>query len=172
MGAPIDHFKFCPQCAAALPDQPSRNPLRCLRCEFTFYFNPAVAAAAFIEDANGRLLLLRRSKEPARGKLSLPGGFVDFAETAEVALRREVREEVGLDLGELTFLSSQVNHYTYRQITYPVLDLFFKARSASTAARALDGADSVGWFDPAQVPMAELSFPSVQAAWIDFLARR
>ena len=155
-----------------MPGRERSNRIRCERCGFTYYFSPTVSAAAFVRDASGRVLLLRRANEPAQGKLSLPGGFVDFDETAEQALHRETREEVGIALAEVTYLCSQVNPYTYQEITYPVLDLFFLARAASLDARPLDGAESVCWVAPNAVALDDLSFPSVRAAWQVFLARR
>jgi ADP-ribose pyrophosphatase YjhB (NUDIX family) len=65
---------------------------------------------------------------PAKGKLAVPGGFIDIGETAEDGLRREIREEVNLAPGELRYLCTQVNDYVYRDINYPVLDLYFVGR--------------------------------------------
>lgn len=48
------------------------------RAGFVYYFNPSSAVACFIKNAKGELLLVRRGKEPAKGTLDLPGGFVDM----------------------------------------------------------------------------------------------
>ena len=60
---------------------------------FIYYFNPSSAVACFIRNSRGELLLVRRAKEPAKGRLDLPGGFVDMHESAEEAAQREVKEE-------------------------------------------------------------------------------
>jgi 8-oxo-dGTP diphosphatase len=57
---------------------------------------PCVGAVV-LDDA-GRLLLVRRGREPSRGLWSVPGGRVESGETGPDAVRREVREETGLDV--------------------------------------------------------------------------
>ncbi|MBX3480435.1 MAG: NUDIX domain-containing protein [Caulobacter sp.] len=52
----------------------------------------------------GRLLLIRRLRPPEAGCWGLPGGKVDFLEPVETAIRREAREELGVDLGPLRLL--------------------------------------------------------------------
>ena len=104
---------------------------RCLQCGFVYYFNPAAAVACFLRDAQGRLLVARRACDPGRGMLDLPGGFVDCAETAEEAARREVREETGLQTGPLQYLFSVPNIYPYSGFEVHTLDLFFEGRVPS-----------------------------------------
>jgi ADP-ribose pyrophosphatase YjhB (NUDIX family) len=53
----------------------------------------AVSAAIF---RDGKILLVRRAKSPAKGFYSLPGGRVEFGETLHAALHREVAEETAL----------------------------------------------------------------------------
>jgi len=147
--------------------------LICAACGFTFFFSAAIATATFIRRDDGKVIFLRRAKEPARGKLAPPGGFVDIGERAEDALRREIREEVGLEVCTPEFLCSFPNSYPYLGVTYPVLDLFFTAEAVeSAAALPLDEAESICWLDPvSEVPLDELAFPSVRAAWQVWLQR-
>jgi ADP-ribose pyrophosphatase YjhB (NUDIX family) len=53
---------------------------------------------------NDRILMVERAGEPLKGWWSLPGGVVETGETLEQAVRREVREETGLEVGELGFV--------------------------------------------------------------------
>jgi NADH pyrophosphatase NudC (nudix superfamily) len=83
---PSEMFRHCPRCGAGrAAENAGRVPLRCGPCGLVFFFNPTVAAAAWVFDAAGRALFLRRSHDPAKGKLAIPGGFVDIGETAEEA---------------------------------------------------------------------------------------
>ena len=55
----------------------------------------AVSAAIFRE---GKVLVVRRARSPAKGFYSLPGGRVEFGETLHTALRREIAEETALTI--------------------------------------------------------------------------
>jgi 8-oxo-dGTP diphosphatase len=65
---------------------------------------PALTVDCVIYDPRGRILLIRRKNEPFRGAFALPGGFVEVGETVEAACRREVREETGLEVGDLVLV--------------------------------------------------------------------
>lgn len=58
---------------------------------------PLVGVGAIIFRGE-QVLIVQRGREPAYGKWSLPGGLVELGESLEDAVRREVREEVGLDI--------------------------------------------------------------------------
>jgi len=161
-------FKFCPRCGACREAGQGGAVFECATCGFTLYFNSAIAAVAFIRRSDGRVLFIRRSKEPAKGKLAPPGGFVDIGETAETAVRREIREEVGVEMKSVAFLCSRPNEYLYRDVTYPVLDFFFTAEAVDPeSAQSLDDVESHHWLDPAEVDPEDLAFPSMrEALWV------
>ena len=169
---PSEHFHHCPRCGLA-QSPPAGNVFTCAGCGFTLHFSAANAAAVFVERDDRRVLLVRRAKDPARGKLAPPGGFVDIGETAEDAARREIREEVGLELRHLRVLCSQPNSYFYKDVTYPVLDLFFTAQAVDAdRARALDDVESLCWIEPERIDPGEIAFASMRTALAVWLGER
>ena len=98
---PLEVFRFCPKCGSQ--DFKIHNALsrHCANCGFTFYQNPRASTAAFILNDKGELLVATRGKEPAKGTLDLPGGFVDNDENAEEGMVREIKEETGLDIDQI-----------------------------------------------------------------------
>ena len=92
----MDDARFCPRCAALLVPGDDGRP-RCSQCDFILYRDPKVAVAAVLE-TDGGILLVRRAIDPGLGLWSFPAGYVDRGEQLEEALKREVREELALDI--------------------------------------------------------------------------
>ena len=125
---PLHQFEYCPKCGAKAFVEHNEKAKQCTACKFVYYFNPSSAVACFIRNPKGELLLVRRAKEPAKGTLDLPGGFVDMYESAEEAARREVKEETGLDIAGCRYLFSIPNLYPYSGFEVHTVDMFSNAR--------------------------------------------
>ena len=78
MNHPLHQFIYCPKCGANTFIERNEKAKQCTTCGFVYYFNPSSAVACFIRNTAGEILLVRRAKEPAKGTLDLPGGFVDM----------------------------------------------------------------------------------------------
>ena len=124
----LDAFAFCPLCGGNELSR-SEGARVCGRCGHRIFDNPIAAVAVFVFDAQDRVLLIRRAKEPAAGKWAPPGGFVDAGETLEQAAAREVAEETGVAVSQLSYVASFPNTYVYRGYARPVSDVFFSARA-------------------------------------------
>lgn len=72
-------------------------PRVCAHCDNVTYRNP-LPVSVIVQPVDDGLLVVRRAIEPARGKLALPGGFVELPETWREAATRELREETGVTL--------------------------------------------------------------------------
>ncbi|HRZ98647.1 MAG TPA: NUDIX domain-containing protein [Paludibacter sp.] len=121
-------FSFCPVCGASGFSINNEKSKRCIDCGFVMYVNPSAAVAAFIINKNDELLVCVRGKNPEKGTLDLPGGFVDENETAENAMIREIYEELNGEVTEINYLFSLPNTYLYSGWTIPTLDLFFAVK--------------------------------------------
>ena len=95
-------YRFCPVCGAKREKLTPTRPFRCESCGHTSFFGPVTAVGGVIANLEGQVLLIERAREPGLGKLGMPGGFVDPNESAEVALRREIQEELGIAVGKMT----------------------------------------------------------------------
>lgn len=166
---PSSLFAYCPRCAQARSGETDAVRFLCDGCGFVYYYNVAASASALILANDRSALFIRRARDPGKGKLALPGGFIDRGETAESAALREVREEAGIKLRSLQFLASFPNLYSYRGVEYPVVDLFFVARVELRSASALDDVTEIVWAEPEALLEADLAFPSHNRAILAYL---
>ena len=116
--------------------------------------------------------MVRRAKEPAKGTLDLPGGFVDMSETVEEGMRREIKEETGLDVDHIQYLFSSPNVYMYSGMGVYTLDMDFLVRvhSDSLAVTAADDAAEAFWLPINKVNPSDFGLTSIRNAVIRFLS--
>lgn len=160
-------FRFCPACGVPGGSWRGGREYRCPACGFRFFQNVAAACGVLV-CRDGRFLFLERAKEPARGLLGLPGGFVDPGEGVEQALAREVAEEIGGSVSSLSFLGSFPNRYPFAGVEYHTCDLYFQAELAcEPSALIADPAEvaSLRWLAADEVTLDRLAFPSLRALW-------
>ncbi|MDQ0592491.1 NAD+ diphosphatase [Chryseobacterium ginsenosidimutans] len=120
-------LKYCPSCGKESLQWDGEKKWSCLNCSFTLYNNVAGAVAVVIRH-NDEIYLTRRNRDPKKGKLDLAGGFVDPKESAEETCKRELFEELQLDvdISNLKYLTSLPNVYQYKEIDYNTIDLFYE----------------------------------------------
>ena len=136
-----EKFKYCPACGSTSFVSNNIKSKRCENCGFIYYVNPSAATAAFIRNTDGDLIVCRRSHDPAKGTLDLPGGFIDYNETAEQGITREVKEELGINVDHFQYLFSLPNDYLYSELNVPTMDLFFEGKVPNNTE--LNAADDV-----------------------------
>jgi ADP-ribose pyrophosphatase YjhB (NUDIX family) len=153
-----------------------------------YYHNTAAATGCVIRSRQG-LVFLVRGKEPAKGKLDLPGGFVDPGEGAVEGLLRELREEIGWEAPlaaaaaggtvpkGLRLFASFPNVYPYRGITYNTCDMFFTLDAPNLSEEDLRlQAGEIGgvrFIRPEDLKFEELAFDSTRRAlraWLELYA--
>jgi ADP-ribose pyrophosphatase YjhB (NUDIX family) len=158
-------FRCCYHCGHPEIRRLLPSVMECASCGKHLFINPVSAVAAILVDPERRVLLVQRAHDPAKGKLGLPGGFLDPGETAEEGLRREIREETGVEVSSFQYLASFPNRYVYDGAEYMVLDLFFSARVDGFAdAAALDEVDAIHRVPLAEIDLEDIAFPSVAKA--------
>ncbi|MCW2950213.1 MAG: MutT/nudix family protein [Thermoleophilia bacterium] len=168
-------WRVCPVCAGdveLMQTTPGEQPqLVCRgRCGRPWYANPKPTANVFVErESDGRVLLVKRARDPFKGYWDAPGGFVQEGENGEQAARRELLEETGLEVGELQYVIDVADVYGSDRSMH-TFNIFFRGicRDPDHARPASDVAE-LAWFSREELPPAdEIGFdcvPRAIAAW-------
>jgi len=106
----------------------------------------------------GKVLMIRRGRPPRAGIWSLPGGAQLLGETVEEGIRREIREETGVEIELLGLLAviDSVQHDADGRIVYHYTIIDYAARWLSGDVQAGDDAADAAWFAPEELAGLEL----------------
>jgi mutator protein MutT len=120
---------------------------------------PVVTVGALVQNPRGEVLLVRTHKW--RGRLGLPGGKIERGETQEQALRRELREETGLEVRHIRFLLAQdcIDSPEFHQPAHMLL-LNYHCRTESCEVRLNDEAQGHVWALPRDALALDLNQPT------------
>ena len=97
--------RFCGKCGTKMVHKPDERAMMCPECH-TLYF-PKISPAIIVAITSNDKILLARNTNFKGGWFSLIAGYVDVGETLEETVRREVKEEVGLDVKNIRYYKSQ-----------------------------------------------------------------
>lgn len=167
----LNKFKFCPNCKNQLTKINNRL-VDCQKCGFHFYFNPVPTCALILENKKGEILLVKRKNPPKKGFWDLPGGFIDFNEKAEEAMIREIKEELGIKINEISYFGSYVGFYPYRGVNYQPLCFFYTTKLENNQIDKIkigDDACDFKFFPKNKIPWSRISFIDIKAALKDYL---
>ena len=163
MEHPLFQFQYCPKCGSKHFEVHNEKSKQCTDCDFTYYFNPSAATVALILNEQNELLVCRRAKDPAKGTLDLPGGFIDMAETGEEGVMRDVKEETGMEVIKANYLFSLPNIYIYSGFPVHTLDMFFRCTVTDTLhLKAMDDAADAFFIPLKKINTMEFGLGSIR----------
>jgi NAD+ diphosphatase len=155
--------RFCGRCGGRTEACGEALARRCTNCGALHY--PRLAPAVLVCVTDGDRLLLARSPHFPAGMYSTLAGFVEPGESLEEAAAREVREEVGIEIGGLRYFGSQ---------PWPFPSSLMVAFTAEYAGGELQAdemeIEDVAWFAPDALPAVPPGM-SLARAMIDAFVR-
>lgn len=126
---------------------------KCAKCGWIHYHNPRPTVSAIIS-RNGKILLCHRSANPCKGKWDLPGGFLEEGESAEEGLRREMKEELGIELINVRLLSVEgPAYYLFGGQDNYNIDIYYEVTTSDEPqVPSNNEMTEISWFDPNNLP--------------------
>jgi len=164
MPSVLDGWRLCPRCGHDV-ELRERGHLACPSCGSGYYANSAPAVQGVLE-RDGKVLLAKRAIEPRRGMWDIPGGFLEEGEEALDGLRRELREETGLEVEPVEWLGAFLDPYG----DHWVLGLSWVVHGEGEPQAADDVAE-LAWFAPDELP-GEMAFATQTEVLRRWIARR
>lgn len=148
-------IKFCPFCGKRHPASCfQQKSFKCPLCKNTFYPRPAPAVAAIIIK-NQKVFLVKRNIQPFKGRWSLPSGFVEYGENPLFSLKKELKEELGIQPIRPKLLTIKLGR------DYPgkyILGIYYLVNRYKNDIRLLsDENKELKWFDFNNIPAIPFS---------------
>lgn len=146
-------YNYCPKCGGDLKEafvnEEKQPGLKCQKCGFVFYQNSKPTSSALIFDGR-RVLLGKRKIDPAKGAWDIPGGFLELGEHPETGLRREIKEELGVEIKIKNLLGIFMD--TYGGEGDATLNICYIAEIEHGEPVASDDVEELKWFDLNKLP--------------------
>lgn len=154
--------KFCGRCGGSMKHDEKERMMRCEKCNQMEY--PKISPAVIIGVTNGNKLLLTKYAGREYTKYALVAGFVEIGESVEETVKREVMEEVGLKVKNITYYKSQPWSFS------DTILLGFYAELDGDDTITLDTEElAVGeWFERENIPVHEKSISLTNEMILNF----
>lgn len=140
------NHRYCGRCGTPTEIMAGEPAMRCPACGLLAY--PRLSPAVMVLVRDGEKLLLARSPHFKPGVYSALAGFVEPGETLEQCAVREVREEVGVEIVNLRYFSSQPWPFPNS-----LMIAFFADYAGGTITPQPGEIEDAGWYLPAELPL-------------------
>lgn len=157
-------FRFCMLCQGEFKHN-SDIEKECTKCGYIYFIAAKPSAGGIILNSKNQILLIKRNRNPFKGSLDIPAGFVDYNETFEEALVREMKEEVNLDVANFKFWKSIIGDYDFKGVVKQyITSIFIMKVNDLQEKMVLGGDDAVDakFYDLADIDLTQVSFKSTR----------
>lgn len=148
----------------------NRSLFICKKCHFHYYENPRPTVAVILENKNKEILLVKRAFPPKKNWWDLPGGFIQLNETFEEGARREIKEELGINISKLEYINSYYNLYLYQGIYYHTLCVNFASKINNQKIIPKDDVASIRFFSKNNIPFNRIAFSAIKKGLEKYLS--
>lgn len=116
-------------------------------------------------------MLVRRKYPPKQDYWDLPGGFVDLGESMEESMKREIKEEIGIDIKDLKYFSSYSDRYLFKDIYYWTICFVYIGEIHNSNLKPTDDVSEIKFFSPSEIPISRLAFNCIKQSLKDYIKK-
>jgi ADP-ribose pyrophosphatase YjhB (NUDIX family) len=154
--SPTEPYRFCPADGTRLEAPRPSGGTSCPLCGRSWYRSSAPAVGAVIVE-DGKALVTVRAGEPEKGRLDLPGGFLEVGEHPVDGLVREAREELGVEI-EVACPPILLENHRYGPDGAYVLAIGFRASIVEGEPNPTDDVANVRWISAEELDAADFAW--------------
>ncbi|CAA9455775.1 MAG: hypothetical protein AVDCRST_MAG14-1595 [uncultured Rubrobacteraceae bacterium] len=154
--SPTEPYKFCPADGTRLGEPRPSGGAQCPHCGRSWYRSSAPAVGTVIVE-DGKALVTVRAREPEKGRVDLPGGFLEVGEHPVDGIMREVREELGVEI-EVVGAPILPETHTYGPDGGYVLPVGFRASIVRGEPNPTDDVAEIMWLSANEVDAADFAW--------------
>lgn len=171
INSPIKRYRFCPVCGDSF-EYRGGNYLKCHGCGYDYFVNQAPTVGVAIFNNKDQVMLAKRKFDPQKGAWQTVGGFMDLGENIEDAIRREVKEEIGVDVRFIGYLGSYPEIYDYRGTDIPFLSMYFLAEIIDGTPVPADDVAEIQYFSADDLKGLRMAYPNLRDLLVDYINNR
>lgn len=157
-----DNNRFCGRCGSAMRHDEKERMMRCDSCGRLEY--PRISPAVIIGLTNGNKLLLSKYAGRTYTKYALLAGFVEIGESVEDTVRREVMEEVGLKVKNITYYKSQPWSFSDTVL----MGFYAELDGEDQITLDTDELALAEWFEREEIPVNDISISLTNEMILNF----
>jgi len=135
-----------------------------------FWQNSKPCTCVVLENDREEVLLCVRAHDPEKGKLDLPGGFLNWREHPHDAIHREIQEELGVEIEIVSFLGFVMDSYDNEEIA--TLNMPFYGRITHGIPTANDDVEAIHWLRLDEIDRSALAFQNNKTILFDLFANQ
>jgi ADP-ribose pyrophosphatase YjhB (NUDIX family) len=160
-------YQHCPRCG--VKTTPHKEFIECTSCHYKLYLNPAPCNAVIIENHQGEILMVERKFDPHKGEWDLPGGFIKTGESFIDSAKREIKEELQVEIAVGNIIGAYADHYLFQNVDLPTLGIAVVASITHGTIQPADDAASYRFFPKSEILNQQIAFAGVRKGLEDYL---
>lgn len=145
------------------------NLYECPKCSYDHFINPYPTTSVIIINQKEELMLVKRKYPPRKGYWDLPGGFIDIKETGEEGVKREIKEELGIQLDKVFYIGSYPDKYFFQGFNMDTITLSFYSKISNQEIKVSDDITGFSFFNKNKIPYNKLAFKNLSISIKEYL---